>query len=214
MTFSKGRRFAWLEIAPTPRRVHCVRQQCFHQKKMRFSFQAPRHKRRANQTVVTSANIPDVRVPDCRRSFDGWAEETLAEPHHNKALGCHDSYLRGIWHLRSIWIEVSISDGANWGVHESSKDFAITCHILSFSVFLFSSFLFLFVVSCRRSTVSTKCIKRERVIIVMKLDLPTFQLSPTVSWLWRANKRINYDSEFMLFLIVVLALKYLTGISL
>lgn len=96
----------------------------FPLKKTRFSFQAPHHKRRARQTVVTSANIPDVRVPDCRRSFDGWAEETLAEPHRNKALGCHDSYLRGIWHLKCICIEVSISDGANWGVHESPKDFA------------------------------------------------------------------------------------------
>lgn len=30
MTFRKGRKFAWLGIAPAPRRVHCVRQQCFH----------------------------------------------------------------------------------------------------------------------------------------------------------------------------------------
>lgn len=78
------------------------------------------------------------------------------------------------------------------------KDFAITCHILSFSVSLFSSFLFLFAFSCRKSRVSNNCIKRERVIIVTKSDLPTFQLSQAVSWLCRRNNRINYDSEFML----------------
>lgn len=198
MTFRKGCSFAWLEIAPAPRHVHCVWQQCFRHKKMHFSFQAPHHKRRARQTVVTPANIPDVQVPDCRRSVDGWAEETLAESHRNKALGCHDSYLRGIWHLECICTEVSISDGGNWGIHESSKDFAITCHILLFSVSLFSSFLFLFAFSCRKSRVSTNCIKREGVIIVTMSDLPTFQLSQAVSWLCRRNNRINYDSEFML----------------
>lgn len=33
MTFRKGCRFAWFEIAPTPMHVHCVRQQCFRQRK-------------------------------------------------------------------------------------------------------------------------------------------------------------------------------------
>lgn len=126
---------------------------------VRFSFQAPHHKHRAHQMVVTSANIPDVRVPNCRRSFDRWVEETLAEPHRNKALGCHGSYLRGIWHLKCICIEVSVTKDENRGLQNSPKDLAITCHILSFSASLFSSFLFLFVFSCRMSRVSTNCIK-------------------------------------------------------
>lgn len=113
MTFIRRRRFAWFEIAPAPRRVHCVRQRCFHF--VHFSPEAPHHQRCARQTVLTSANIPDVRVPDCPRSFDGGAEDPLAEPHRNKALGRHDSYLRGIWHLKGIWIEVSTSESVNWG---------------------------------------------------------------------------------------------------
>lgn len=63
MTFRRRRRFAWFEIAPAPRRVHCVRQRCFHF--VHFSPEAPHHQRCARQTVLTSANIPDVRVPDC-----------------------------------------------------------------------------------------------------------------------------------------------------
>lgn len=83
MIFRRRRRFAWFEIAPAPRRVHCVRQRCFHL--VHFSPEAPHHRRCARQTVLTSANIPDVRVPGCPRSFDGWAEDPLAEPHRNKA---------------------------------------------------------------------------------------------------------------------------------
>lgn len=152
MTFRRRRRFAWFEIAPAPRRVHCVWQQCFHF--VQFSSEAPHHKRCARQTV-----LPDVRAPDCRRSFDGWAEETLAEPHRNKALGCHDSYLRGIWHLKGIWIGVSPSGAVMWGHHESSKGFGITCHILSFSASLFSSVLFLFASAYKRGIFNSNCTK-------------------------------------------------------
>lgn len=166
---------------------------------MRFSFRAPHHKRRALQTVVTSeANIPDVRVPDCRRSLDGWAEETprWATPQQGvgspRQLPARDlapemhlhrrEHLRW-WKLRGSWILQRL------------------CHHLSHSFIFCLSFLFLPLPRClflQEEQSCTNCIRRERVIIVTKSDLPTFHFSQKVSWLCRANNRRNYDSEFML----------------
>lgn len=51
---------------------------------------------------------PAVWVSGCRHSIDRWVKETLdaptgletnSEPHCNRGLGRHCSYLRGIWHL-------------------------------------------------------------------------------------------------------------------
>lgn len=60
-----------------------------------------------------SANIPADWVSCCRRRVDRWSEETLdtvagseinSEPHCNRGLGRHCSYLRGIWHLSHSFV--------------------------------------------------------------------------------------------------------------
>lgn len=104
-----------------------------------------------------------------RRSIGGWSEKTLdavagleinSEPHCNRGLGRHCSYLRGIWHLgytRERARERSVHEGPA-GIQDDSRcvrpgsedrTSAFTSHILSFFASPFSSGLVLFVSSYR-----------------------------------------------------------------
>lgn len=103
----KGRhQSVWSYIALAPRDVHCVRcvTAVFPPIKTLFLLNLVITNVPARQQEIN----PAVWVSGRRHSIDRWVKETLdavagleinSEPHCNRRLGGHCSYLRGIWHL-------------------------------------------------------------------------------------------------------------------